>query len=163
MAVYVVTELDNSLAGQFHVKIGRSRSFERRMSNLQTGNRRKIALLGHIRSASVTEDRAIERRLHHLFKDKVDKREWFSPSPEDVVSALKLYSSRSYISVGQDAFEIISYDRDAIPEFASPWQWGELNHSEFCPSCGWACGWTYSENYGGEVCLECGADERDYD
>ncbi|WP_309085908.1 GIY-YIG nuclease family protein [Chelativorans sp.] len=163
MVVYFVTELDNSLAGKLHVKIGRSRALERRMANLQTGNRRKIALMGQIRTASVSEDRSIEQRLHLLFEDKLDTREWFSLSPDDVVSALKLFSSNAYIAVGQDAFEIISYDRDAIPEFASPWLWGELDCYEFCPFCGWACGWTYSENHGGDVCLECGASERNYD
>lgn len=163
MVVYFVTELDNSLAGKFHVKIGRSRALERRISNLQTGNRRKIALMGQIRTASVSEDRAIEQRLHSVFEHKLDTGEWFSLSPDDVVSALKLFSSTAFIAVGNDAFEIISYDRDAIPEFASPWLWGDFDCYEFCPSCGWACGWTYSENHGGDVCLECGASERDYD
>ncbi|MFD9901289.1 GIY-YIG nuclease family protein [Mesorhizobium sp. NPDC059025] len=163
MAVYFLTELDNSLAGEFHVKIGRSKALERRIANLQTGNPRDIALMGHIKTASIARDRAIEHQLHRLFEDKRDAREWFSLSPEDVISALKLFSPTAYISVGQDAFEIVSYDRDAIPEYASPWLWGDLDHHEFCPSCGWACGWTYSENHGGEVCLECGASEHQYD
>lgn len=46
MTVYFITELDNSLAGRLYVKIGRSQALERRIANLQTGNRRKIALMG---------------------------------------------------------------------------------------------------------------------
>ena len=69
----------------------------------------------------------------------------------------------AYASVGSEPFEIVSYDNDAVPEYASPWLWGDVYQYDFCPSCGWACGWTYSENHGGDVCLECGASERDYD
>lgn len=163
MTVYFVTELDNSLSGKYYIKIGRSKSLTRRLSNLQTGNRRTIALMGEIRTSSVEEDNAIEKDLHDQFRDKHDVREWFFLTPEDVIDGLKRYSSRAYIAIGQDAFEIISYDRDAVPEFASPWLWGDTELYEFCPSCGWACGWTYSENFGGDVCLECGASEWDYD
>lgn len=119
--------------------------------------------MGHIRTVSVSEGRSIEQRLHLLFEDKLDTREWFSLSPEDVVSALKLFSSTAFIALGLEAFEIISYDRNAIPEFASPWLWDDFDCYEFCPSCGWACGWTCSENHGDDVCFECGASESNYD
>ncbi|ESW63424.1 hypothetical protein X771_29540 [Mesorhizobium sp. LSJC277A00] len=145
------------------MKVGRSQAVDRRIANLQTGNRRRVALMGEIRTGSISEDRVVERRLHLIFDHKADSGEWFFLSADDVISALKLFSSRAYISVGQDAFEIISYDRDAVPEYASPWLWGELDCYEFCPNCGWAGGWTYSENHGGDVCLECGVSERTYD
>ncbi|MBD9560582.1 GIY-YIG nuclease family protein [Ensifer sp. ENS03] len=163
MSVYFVTELDNSLAGKLYVKIGRSQKLTRRLANLQTGNRRTIALMGEIRTASVEEDKAIEQALHLHFEYKSDAREWYFLTIEDVIEGLKLYSSQAYIAVGQNAFEIVSYDKDAVPEFASPWLWGDVDCYQFCPHCGWACGWTYSENYGGDVCLECGASEHDYD
>lgn len=163
MTVYFATELDNSLSGRFYIKIGRSKALTRRLSNLQTGNRRTIALMGVIRTSSIEEDGEIERELHDLFRHKHDVREWFFLTPEDVIDSLKRYSSRAYIAIGQDAFEIISYDRDAVPEFASPWLWGDTDMYEFCPNCGWACGWTYSENFGGDLCLECGASEHNYD
>ncbi|KAE9627947.1 GIY-YIG nuclease family protein [Parasedimentitalea maritima] len=162
MAVYFLTELENSLHGEVIVKIGRSQLLKRRIANLQTGNHRKIALMGEIRTRSIPDDRAVERQLHIKFEDKAEHGEWFSLSPEDVVSALKHFSSIAYIAVGQDAFEIISYDRKAVPEFASPWLWGELDFNEFCPICGWAGGWSYSENHAGDICLECGTSEHEF-
>lgn len=54
-------------------------------------------------------------------------------------------------------------DRDAVPEFVSPWNWGDVEAYEFCRTCGWAGWWTYNENWGGEFCLECGASEHDFD
>lgn len=163
MAVYFLTELDNSLAGRLYVKIGRSKALKRRIADLQTGNRRTFALMGEIRTSSIEEDKRIEKDLHDRFSDKSDEREWFFLSAEDVIEGLKRHSVSAYISVGRDAFEIVSYDRDAVPEFVCPWLWGDVDVYDFCPSCGWACGWTYSENFGGDLCLECGASERDYD
>lgn len=163
MSVYFLTELDNSFSGRLYVKIGRSKALKRRIADLQTGNRRTIALMGEIRTSSIKEDKEIERDLHDRFSDKSDTREWYFLSIEDVITGLKQYSATAYITVGKDAFEIVSYNRDAVPEFASPWLWGDVDVYEFCPNCGWACGWTYSENFGGDLCLECGASEHDYD
>lgn len=162
MTVYFLTELENSLAGRLYVKIGRSQSLKRRLSNMQTSNRRELALMGEIRTVSASEDSLIEQRLHVIFEQKMDRGEWFFLSIEDVISGLKLYSSRAFIATAGDPFEIVSSDRDAIPEFASPWMWGDVDSFEFCPSCGWAGGWTYSENHGGNVCLECGDSEHFY-
>lgn len=163
MTVYFITELENSLRGQLIVKIGRSQALTRRMSNLQTGNVRDLALMGEIRTRNIEDDRSVEAALHTLFKNKRENREWFALSVEDVLAGLKRFSTIAYATVGPDPFEIVSYDRDAIPEFASPWAWADLESGDFCPACGWACGWTYSENHGAEICWECGASEHYYE
>lgn len=163
MPVYFITELENSMNDRLFVKIGRSRDPLRRMANLQTGNRRQIQIMGHIQTHTLAEDRRIEKALHLHFKDKVDAREWYVLTVEDVLDTLKRFSPIAYAAVGPDPFRVVSYDSDAVPEYISPWLWAEVDQYDFCPSCGWACGWTYSENHGGDVCLECGASERDYD
>lgn len=163
MAVYFFTELDGVPQEHPQIKIGFSNNITRRQATLQTANPREIALMGHIESNGRQGDRTIERDLHLLFADRRGRGEWFRIYPEDVITALHRYSSTAYLAVGDGAFEIVGYDRDGIPEFASPWPWGEFETSEFCPSCGWACGWTYSENVGCEYCIECGANEIDYE
>jgi hypothetical protein len=161
--VYFMTELENSMKGRLFVKIGRSRNPLRRMANLQTGNRREIRMMGEIRTRSLAEDCRVESELHQQFEDKIDAGEWYVLTAEDVLSSLKRFSPIAYASVGPDPFEVVSYDNDAVPEYASAWLWADVDQYDFCPSCGWACGWTYSENWGGDVCLACGASERDYD
>jgi len=163
MAVYFFTEYHVSRPDDPPVKIGYSKNIFKRQADLQTGNPRKIEFMGHIESVGVENDRAIERDLHRLFQsNRLGSTEWFDIFPEDVKTALKRYSSRAYIAVGSNAFEIVSYDRKGIPEFASPWNWGDFDPNQFCPACGWACGWTYSENLGSEYCIECGANETNY-
>ncbi len=163
MAVYFFTELEEQTDPPT-VKIEFSNNIERRQAELQTGNPRKIALMGHIQSAGESEDRKIESDLHRLFDDeRGDIGEWFEIFPEDVITALKRYSTCAYLAVGNKPFEIVSYDRKGVPEFASPWRWGDIEPQVFCPACGWACGWTYSENWGCEYCMECGANEIDYE
>lgn len=141
-----------SMKGRLFVKIGRSRDPLRRMANLQTGNRREIRMMGEIRTPSLPEDRRVESELYQLFKDKIDAGEWYVLTADEVLASLKRFSSIAYASVGSEPFEIVSYDNDAVPEYASPWLWGDVDQYDFCPSCGWACGWTYSENHGGDVC-----------
>ncbi|MBL4733161.1 MAG: GIY-YIG nuclease family protein [Rhizobiaceae bacterium] len=163
MAVYFFTEEDDTHPDRPPVKIGFSKNISRRKANLQTGNPRPIALMGYIESSGESEDRVIEKNLHQKYQPiRRGKTEWFDIYPEDVITALNMYSSRAYIVVASNAFEIISYDYDGIPEYANSWNWGDLNPNEFCPACGWACGWTYSENWGCEYCLKCGANEINY-
>ncbi|MDS7594921.1 GIY-YIG nuclease family protein [Agrobacterium tumefaciens] len=163
MVVYFFTELEDK-ADPPSVKIGFSNNVERRRAELQTGNPRTIALMGQIKSEGEREDRTIESDLHRLFADRRGENgEWFEIFPEDVITALHRYSSRAYLTVGDNPFEIVSYDCKGIPEFASPWRWADVNPQEFCPACGWACRWTYSENWGCDYCMECGANEIDYE
>lgn len=163
MAVYFITELEGSECEPLRIKIGRSANIRRRMSDLQTGNPDELALMGEIRTQGISEDKKIEHALHKIFSDQRIRLEWFGLSANDVIDALKSYSSMAFITVGSEPFEIISYDRDAIPEYASPWAWGDVEAYEFCPCCGWAGGWSYNENYGGERCLKCGEAESHFE
>lgn len=160
MTVYFITQLEDRYVEPILIKIGRSGGFKRRKSDLQTGNPFELVLMGEIRTSSETEDRVIESALQKRFQGSHKRGEWFAMYPGDVIDGLKAYSSSAFIVVGNDPFEIISYDRDAIPEYASPWEWGDVTIHEFCPACGWAGGWSYNENYGGERCLSCGASEH---
>jgi len=161
VTVYFITELDGSDEWP-QVKIGRSKDVRRRMENLQTGNPRELALMGEIKTRSAEADREAELALHRRFSKHRRQGEWFDLRPEDVIEGLKTFSPIAYIAVGENPFEIIGYDKDAVPEYASAWAWGDVDIWDFCPACGWACGWTYSENWGGLYCIECGASEHDY-
>lgn len=163
MTVYFITELSEDDRDPLRIKIGRTGNIKRRMSNLQTGNPDVLALMGEIRTQGIPDDRIVERALHERYAAKHLIREWFSLDAGDVIDALKSHSSMAFITVGSEPFEIVSYDRDAVPEFASPWAWGDVEIHEFCPCCGWAGGWSYNENYGGERCLSCGATEAHFD
>jgi hypothetical protein len=164
VTIYFITELaKDNLIDPLRIKIGRSVNVKRRMSTIQTGNPDALALMGVINTQCIAEDKAVEKGLHHRYASRWLMREWFSLGAGDVIDALKAHSSNAFITIGSDPFEIISYDRDAIPEFASPWAWGDVEIWDFCPCCGWAGGWSYNENYGGERCLSCGANEVDFD
>lgn len=164
MAVYFVTEKTAFQAEPMLIKVGYSADVIRRKRQLQTGNPRKLVLMGQIVDSGSVQGRALEAYFHQQFSAKRScQSEWFYIEPKDVLSALKSNAVHAYISVGTNPFEIISFDRDAVPEFASPWNWGDVESDEFCPVCGWAAGWTYSENWGSNFCLECGASDHDYE
>ena len=163
MAVYFVTEQGAQGLEPLNVKVGYSSDLKRRTGQLQTGNPRKLVLMGQIKDAGSAEGRQLEKKLHRrLARFRTDQGEWFHMEPKDVLDVLKSCSSQAYISVGPEPFEIVSFDRDGVPEFASPWDWGDVEADTFCPACGWAGGWTYNENWAGMFCLECGASEHDF-
>ena len=163
MPVYFITEIHDPDNEPRSIKIGFSSSVEHRVKQLQTGNASKLKIMGKIEAHTVAEDRVIEKSFHKKHAASHIRGEWFSLYPEDVMSALHSHSPISYLSVGDTPFEIVGYDRDGIPEFASAWEWGDIEPDEFCPACGWACGWSYNENYGGARCLSCGASEHDFE
>ena len=45
--------------------------------------------------------------------------------------------NKVFIVVGSVPFEMIYYDSDAVAEYASPWEWGEVVACEFCLVFGW--------------------------
>ena len=163
MTVYFVVEHARHYVEPLSVKIGYSRDLTRRIGELQIGNPIELTLMGEINTRDKAEDLEIEAALHREFRSSWIRGEWFTMFPQDVIDGLKAHSTSAFITVGSDPFEIISYDRDAIPEYASPWEWGDVTAYEFCPVCGWAGGWTYNENFGGERCLKCGASEHHYE
>ncbi len=163
MSVYFLTEENSHHVNPMRIKVGYSCSIKRRSRELQTGNPDILSLMGEIRSSNTDEDKAIEKIMHERYAESRFQGEWFYLHAEDVIDALKDYSPISFITVGDKPFEIVSRDRKGLPEYANAWQWGDVEHEEFCPACGWAGGWSYNENYGGERCLNCGATEHDYD
>lgn len=163
MAVYFFAERDPGGDWRYSVKVGYSNDIPRRLRNLQTGNPREIAVMGFIRTKDRAEDRRVEADLHKRLKDDVVRGEWFSVDPVQIFDALHSHSTNAFLATEGDPFEIIGLDSDAIPVYASPWHWGEFEVDEFCPRCGWACGWTEVETAGGMMCLECGAHEAHYE
>ena len=73
--IYLIQNLNNGF-----VKIGRSANPQKRLRQLQTGSGDKLTLL---RTYSVANDVAMERRLHSMFWQSKKKGEWFNfPSPD---------------------------------------------------------------------------------
>lgn len=155
MPVYFIAEDENPNYSALRIKIGYSQDVERRARQLQTGSPYRLKLMGEIRLPE-SEAKRLERALHKQYSEYRVIGEWFELDPNDVIDILKRNSTFAYIATNDDAFEIIGYDKDAVPELVGAWQWGDLEYDEFCPSCGWACGLTYSENVGTDLCIECG-------
>ncbi|MDP2590393.1 GIY-YIG nuclease family protein [Vibrio splendidus] len=151
MALYFIIENENLIVQR--IKIGISKSPVQRLRNLQTGNSRRLALMGWIDSDN---DRKLEKEFHQKYSDVRVIGEWFEINHEVVLELLKEHSYCSFIAKQVNAGELIGHDRDGIPEHEDVWEWAPLDISEFCPECGSGLGLSYSENYGGERCLKCG-------
>ncbi|MBE4311108.1 GIY-YIG nuclease family protein [Vibrio parahaemolyticus] len=151
MALYFIVE-NEDLINQ-RIKIGISRDPVKRLKALQTGNSRRLALMGWIDSGA---DRELERQLHQKYREQRVIGEWFEINHEIVLDLLKAHSHCSYIAKQSNAGELIGYDRHGIPEYEDTWEWGTLDNSDYCPECGSSLGLSYNENYGGERCLKCG-------
>jgi len=163
MSVYFLTEEESPHWDPMRIKIGRGSSKKLRIRNLQTGNPDVLSLMGHLETNDTDEDKAIEKTLHKRYANSRFQGEWFYLCAQDVIDALKSYSSNSFISVGDTPYEIVSRDRKGVTEYANAWPWSDVEPDEFCPVCGWAGGWSFNENYGGERCLNCGATEHKYE
>lgn len=157
MPVYFIAENENENYGNLRVKIGISANVQRRVNQLQTGSPYLLRLMGWIEA---NNDRTLEKQLHQKYASENTHREWFSLDATDVFQELKLHSTSSFIATNNNAFEIVSRDRDGVPEYLGAWQWGDVEIDEFCPSCGWGGGMDYNENYGGMRCLHCGLMEK---
>lgn len=134
------------------VKIGRAKDIEKRRRNLQTGNPRKLLLLGWIRT---TEDVRIEREIHEHFHTQRANGEWFDLDPTDVLPILRHFGIDGFVGTTDDAFEVIGHDRDGIPEYMGVWQWGNFEFEECCPFCGSLCGMHCQDTSGMYHCINC--------
>jgi hypothetical protein len=153
MHLYFIAENENGDYDNLRIKIGISKDIKKRLLHLQTGSPYELKLMGWIEAQDV---RALEKKLHAKYRDRCAHREWFNLSSCDVLEEIKSHSINGYISVHDNAFEIVSYDRDGVPEYLGAWQWTDVEFQEFCPKCGWGGGLDYNENYGGLRCLKCG-------
>ena len=146
MAVYFIADRKNSL-----IKIGVSGDMDRRIKQLQTGNPFKLEFMGWI-----GEDEnhfEIEKKLHEKYSDKNYSGEWFEISQDDVVYELTLH--HGFIPKNEDAFKVIGYDQDGIPEYLGVWDWQEFELHECCPFCGCLCGMNYQEASSMYYCMSC--------
>ncbi|GHB26471.1 GIY-YIG nuclease family protein [Salinicola rhizosphaerae] len=146
---FIVENEDND---EFRIKIGFSKNPEKRIRTLQTGNSRKLAIMGWLEKG----DAFLEKRLHRKYEPYRLNGEWFSIEPCDVLEELKSESTSSYICVQSNVGEFLGCDRDAIPEYLGPWEWLDTEIDEFCPQCGSGGGVHYNSAIGSENCLRCG-------
>lgn len=151
MPVYFIGE-ENS--GYCRIKIGVAKDIEKRRNNLQTGNPSAIRLIGWINTEETFE---LERRLHHHFAAARVRGEWFAIEPADLLPTLMRATSDGFVAKNADAFEIVGYDRDAIPEYIGVWEWGDLEIDECCPFCGCLCGMTFQDASQMYHCINCDA------
>ncbi|MCP4991985.1 MAG: GIY-YIG nuclease family protein [Colwellia sp.] len=151
MAIYFIIE-NEDLINQ-RIKIGFSKDPVARIKALQTGNSRKLALMGWI---DRNNDRAYESKLHDKYSSYQVLNEWYEINTEVVLDELKNAGTDGYIALQANANVFLGNDHDCIPEFMPPWEWADTDVSDFCPNCGCSCGLSYNENYGGERCLNCG-------
>jgi hypothetical protein len=146
MPVYFIREL-----GSLAIKIGRASEVKRRVGQLQTGNPSKLELLGWL----VTEnDAKAELMLHESFIEERIRGEWFSIDQDDVLRELR--RNHGFIPKRTDAFEIVGYDRDGIPEYAGVCDWADFEVYECCPFCGCFCGMHQVGEYPLFSCMSCG-------
>lgn len=136
------------------VKIGRARNIEKRRKQLQTGNPRKLLLLGWIRTA---DDVSVERALHQKFSSRRANGEWFDLDPAEVLPILSQFGIDGFAATSADAFEIVGNSRDGVPEYMGVWPWGDLEFEECCPFCGSFCGLHFQEASSMYHCLNCDA------
>ncbi|AJR22503.1 MULTISPECIES: GIY-YIG nuclease family protein [unclassified Sphingobium] len=151
MPVYFIGEEDS---GYCRIKIGVAKDIEKRRGNLQTGNPSAIRLLGWINTEETFE---LERRLHRHFAATRVRGEWFALEPADILPILMRATSDGFVAKNADAFQIVGYDRDAVPEYLGVWEWGDLEIDECCPFCGCFCGMAFQDASQMYHCINCDA------
>lgn len=123
-----------------------------RKRKLQTGNPLTLQLVGWIVS---DDDRRLERDLHERFGHRRSRGEWFWIEPADVLPHLVHAGQQGFVCKNADAFQIIGYDSDAVPEYLGVWHWADLEIDECCPFCGCLCGMHFQEASQMYHCIQC--------
>lgn len=161
MPVYFIGEVDK---GCTSIKIGVTKNIEKRQRQLQTGNSSELQLLGWINEENAFR---LECELHKRFGKDHMRGEWFSIEPADVLPVLIRAGILGFVAKNADAFQIVGYDKDAVPEYLGVWEWGDLELDECCPFCGCLCGMHFQDASSMYHCLNCdtltGFDEPDYE
>lgn len=60
-----------------------------------------------------------------------------------------------FVAKNADAFQLVGYDRDAVPEYLGVWEWGDLELEECCPFCGCLFGMHFQDASQMYHCLNC--------
>jgi len=145
--------LANGEAQLCPIKIGRTNSLKRRMSELQTGNPVQLRLLGYIVSS---EEAALEARLHREFQQKRGHGEWFYIEAEEIIPSLLSAGAAAYVPREDAVFEFEGNDGSGVPCFVRGAAWLDLEVDELCPSCGCFGGIHCQGGPAGDICLSCG-------
>ena len=149
MPVYFLGEDEN---GCSPIKIGVAKNIEARKRNLQTGNPLELRLLGWIETA---DEFGLEACLKNQFNAARSRGEWFNIQPADILSVLVDAGRDGFVAKSADAFQIVGYDKDAIPEYLGVWEWADLEINECCPFCGCLCGMHFQEASRMYYCIRC--------
>jgi hypothetical protein len=147
--VYFIGEEEN---GCSPIKIGVAKNIEGRKRNLQTGNPLNLRLLGWINTGDTFE---LERNLHDHFSGRRVRGEWFDIEPADILPILMRAHIDGFVAKNADAFQLIGYGRDAVPEYLGVWEWADLEFDECCPFCGCLCGMDFQDASQMYHCLSC--------
>ena len=154
MYTYFIIEKEDGFndSDEYRVKIGFSKNPEQRIKNLQTGNSRKLELMGWIEC----QGQSLERALHKKYEPFNINLEWFSIEPRNVLEELKAEGTSAFIAIQENVGKFLGCDKDAIPDFLGPWEWSDTEIEDFCPQCGWGGGVHHNSAIGSENCLKCG-------
>lgn len=147
MPVYFILDTERS-----QVKIGRGKDVRKRVQNLQTGNPSPLQLMGWVK---VDDDASVEYSLHQKYQEQRGLGEWFDIGPTEVLTELK--RKNGFVPTPKDSFEIIGYDKDAVPEYLGVCEWADFEIYECCPFCGCLCGMHAQGETGMYHCINCGA------
>lgn len=135
------------------IKIGRTNSLKRRMSELQTGNPVQLRLLGYIETG---DEASLEAKLHQEFRRKRGSGEWFNIEANEIVPFLLDAGSAAYVPPEDAIFEFESNDHSGVPCYVRGAAWLDLEIEELCPCCGCFGGIHYQGGPAGDICLHCG-------
>jgi hypothetical protein len=125
MPVYFIGQEEKACSP---IKIGVAKNISVRKRNLQTGNLSDLRLLGWIEVADAFR---LERHLHQHFEAIHVRGEWFAIKPADILPILISTGRDGFVAKNADAFQIVGYDRDAIPEYLGLWEWADLEMDQF--------------------------------
>lgn len=108
--------------------------------------------MGWINSDS---DSKLEKKLHKDFAIRREVGEWFDINHNDILPILEEAGSNGFIATNADAFQIIGFDKDAIPEYVGICKWADLEIEQCCPFCGCLGGMHYQEASSMYYCIDC--------
>lgn len=112
----------------------------------------KLRLLGWIETSEVFQLGADLKR--HFDATRV-RGKWFDIEPADILPFLQRAGSDGFVAKNADAFQLIGYDRDAVPEYLSVGEWADLEMEECCPFCGCLGGMHFQDASQMYYCINC--------